>query len=474
MIFHKLLNKDLLILVLITVLFSYETIINNIYVSTCCILLLLVLNILFSLKNIKERIVFFVFQISFFTFLLGRLLLYNFFPDNNLFIYGFVFSNDTMRHILTSLFVSLLFVRLGYFIFEKTNYDTSIKTLDYENRYNVSIRKIAMYSMYLTLLPQLFILIEKVFLVQRLGYEAYYTDYVSQLPFAILKLGLLYEPMTYLFLATMPSKRECRFPLIIFFVVGCISLGYGQRNGFLLNSIFILIYLVIRDQINSGGIVWFKRKYLFYLVILMPFLLTYAMAFSFYRSGEKFESISFIENTVLFFFSQGNSASLIGHAKDLEKIIPENMLYSLGPVISFLKENAVTKLFFNVPQYSSMTPDLALNSHAFSFAISYLVNPVLYLNGGALGSCYIAELWVDFGFVGIAAGSFILGILMARFISLCRRNVWLTTISFSGAIMIIYAPRAEFMGFLQLVLSFGTLLAFAFIHFLAKSSTSSE
>jgi len=464
--------KDLLILGLISVVFMYGVNVKNMHITIGCITFLLALNVAFSLKNIKERIVFFIFQITFFTFLVGRLLIYYIFPNNNLFIFGFDFSDDMMNHILISLFISLIFVRLGYVITDAFNHKYEIETLYYETGYIRSVRKLSKILMYLTLIPQLIILIEKAILVQTLGYEAYYTDYVSQLPFIILKLGLLYEPMAFLFLATMPSKKECKLPLIIFFIVGCFSLGYGQRNGFVLNTIFILLYLFVRDQINSGGMLWFKRKYAFLLIILLPFLFTFLLAFSSYRAEQKFDSTAMATNTGLFFFSQGNSASLIGFAKDHENALPENKFYSFGTVISFFKENALAKVFFNVPQYENMSPDLALNGHAFSFAISYLQNPALYIRGGGFGSCYIAELWTDFGYIGIALGSFIFGLLMAKFLSFCKRNVWLTTIAFSGALMIIYAPRAEFSGFLQIILSFGNLITFFFIHILAKSDQS--
>ncbi|MBN2569930.1 MAG: O-antigen polysaccharide polymerase Wzy family protein [Deltaproteobacteria bacterium] len=465
---RKLFNKDILILGLISLVFAYGVNVKDIYISIGCILLLLALNVVFSFKKIKERIVFLIFQITFFTFLIGRLLIYYLFPD--LFIFAFVFSDYIMMHILMSLFLSLIFVRLGYAISETANYKGKIKEVDYRSRYNMSVRKIARILMYLTLLPRLIIVAEKAIHVGNLGYEAYYTDFASDIPFIILKLGFLYEPLTYLFLATMPPKKECKLPLFMFFLVGCFSLSYGQRNGFILNSIFVLLYLFIRNQIYSGGVVWFKRRYALLVIAMLPFLFTFLLAFGSIRSGEGFHSSSMSNNTLLFFFSQGNSASLIGLAQKYKDSIPENKFYSFGPVISFLEENAIAKAFFNVPQYQKMSPEQALNGRAFSFTISYLQNPAFYMRGGALGSCYIAELWVDFGYIGVALGSLILGILMAKFIPYCRYNIWLTTIAFSGVMAIIYAPRAEFSGFIHITLSFVNLLTFAFIHLLGKNS----
>jgi oligosaccharide repeat unit polymerase len=470
MISNKFVIKDIIILILISILFIHGVNTNNIYITIGCITFLLAMNVVFSLRNIKERIVFFIFQITFFTFLVGRLILDNFFQDSVLFTYGFNFSDDIINHVIISIFISLIFLRLGYVITAANNKINKIAPLNYESVYIRSVRKSSKILMYLALIPQLLILFEKAILVQNLGYEAYYTDYESNLPFIVLKLGMLYEAMTFLFLATMPSKKECKLPLIIFFIVGCLSLSYGQRNGFLLKTIFIFIYLIVRDQINSGGLIWFKRKYILPIIIIIPFLITFLLAFGSYREGEKFNSDTLVNNVALFFFSQGSTANLIGYAKEDEGILPENKFYSLGPLISFFKENAIAKVFIEVPKYQASRMEQALDGHQFSLAISYLHFNYkgAFLLGSGLGSCYIAELWADFGYTGIAFGSFLYGLLMAMFLKFCKRSIWLATFSFSGALAIIYAPRAEFSDFLQIFLSWVNLIAFFLIHLLAK------
>lgn len=467
-IINKSIITDIVILIMASLLFVNGIYTNNRYIIIGCINFLIIWNIVFSLKNFKKRFIFFIFQITFFTFLVGRIIIFHLFPDNSAFAFGFDFSDAIMNHIFISIFISLIFLRLGYVITEETCKKAKVKPLNYETGYIKSIRKMSKILMYISLFPQLLIYIEKAMLVQNLGYEAYYTDYVSNLPFVVLKIGMLYEAMTFLFLATMPSKKDCKLPLIIFFIVGCLSLGYGQRNGFILNVLFIFIYLIIRDQINSGSVVWFKRKYIFPLVILTPFLLTFLLAFASFRSDEKYNSGSLANNVGMFAFSQGMTANVIGYAKENESSLPENKFYSFGPIISFFKENALAELFFNVPHYQAFTPEQALEGHQFSLAISYLYYKEAFIRGFGLGSCYIAELWVDFGYFGIVMGSLFYALLMAKFTSFCRYNVWLATFAFPGVMAILYSPRAEFSGFFEVILSFVNIIVFFLIHLLAK------
>ena len=218
--------------------------------------------------------------------------------------------------------------------------------------------------------------------------------------------------------------------------------------------------------------IWLKRKYMWLSILLLPVFLIFLVTFSYYRSENTIHYNSIDDSVNLFFVTQGNSAHIIGFAKECENELPENKFYSLGPVITFIKENAFAKVFTDVPQYENKTANLALNGDSFAEIITYIKYPILYLRGGGLGSCYIAELWVDFGYIGICVGSFILGWLMAKFIPFCKRNVWLTTITFSGALMIIYSPRAEFLGFLYIILSYINLFVFFGIYLLAKNNKS--
>ena len=43
-----------------------------------------------------------------------------------------------------------------------------------------------------------------------------------------------------------------------------------------------------------------------------------------------------------------------------------------------------------------------------------MVDPQRFLGGGGLGSSYIAEAWVDFGYVGIIVVNFVFGILLSQ------------------------------------------------------------
>ena len=119
------------------------------------------------------------------------------------------------------------------------------------------------------------------------------------------------------------------------------------------------------------------------------------------------------------------------------------------------------------------TRELAMNSHHFGMALAYLVNPVNYAQGLAFGSCFIAELWIDFGIIGVVFGGFLYGVLMGRFVPWLRTgNPFVAAFSLAAAMQLIYAPRAPFIGFLSPTLSMVTLAVYLAIHLIAKNTPS--
>ena len=92
-----------------------------------------------------------------------------------------------------------------------------------------------------------------------------------------------------------------------------------------------------------------------------------------------------------------------------------------------------------------------------------------YLNGQGAGSSFIAELYADFNYIGVAVGSAIYGILFKR-ISILSEKHWLSTsIKFYMFMELISAPRAGFDGFLAIILNVNFVLIIAAIYILACS-----
>ena len=98
--------------------------------------------------------------------------------------------------------------------------------------------------------------------------------------------------------------------------------------------------------------------------------------------------------------------------------------------------------------------------------ISYFINPTQYLEGHGRGSCYIAELNIDFGYTGVIIGNLFLGAYMAIFYKIYKKSYILTAcLLFSYRIMF-FIPRAPIIYIITYVFNFTAIASIMLILFL--------
>ena len=199
---------------------------------------------IYTFRNINDRITLLVFLVAFFTFLMGRILLPLFTDVNDLIVNigGAEFHTQTYYHIYTSLFIALLFIYLGYH--RAAQKDSSIPiTYQYDSVGVLAIRKYTKKLSYFTFLFASIVIYEQIRFVLVNGYFAFYVDFESNLPYPVILAGALFDYCVYLFLATMPSKKECR-PIIFLYLFNGISyMGIGQRGSFVKFSVCYYLFI---------------------------------------------------------------------------------------------------------------------------------------------------------------------------------------------------------------------------------------
>lgn len=250
----------LFLISLITALFGVY--LNSYKILFMSILLLLIHNIVFSLENLRMRNVFLGFQCTMYIFLIGGLVP-NYFRGEAL---NSEFSIQVNYHIVFTIYLSLLFVFLGQYVIENVVFKKSLlKKVDnfgVSDKFHVllkgNIRSISRNLYYLLYAPFIFSIIEKVIFVQKMGYLSYYTDFQSQIPSIIRRAGNMTEICLFLFLATLPTKKESRIPLLLYIFYGVLAIGYGQRNHLALVLLIIIIYSLMRNNLN--GEIWFGKR----------------------------------------------------------------------------------------------------------------------------------------------------------------------------------------------------------------------
>lgn len=441
----------------IGVIFSHT---NVILIAICG---MLIHNSLYAMERFNERIIFFSFNITFFTFLVARLVikpLTGFEDRYNQTYYGLDFTdNQIILNIFIALFLSLVFLFLGYITLKKKDYTEEIRMVK-----NGNMKYIALVSkllFYVSFLFNVLVLTDKAKYTSVAGYSELYSSYISSYPSFVVKLAEMGPTALFVFLGTMPTKRQSILPLSFYLILGILSLVVGQRNNFVLNILVIVVYLALRNLIDKKER-WFGKKHIIAGIMILPLMIVLLNTVSYTRSDQ---SVTANSNSVAseFLYSQGVSVNLLGYAQSLEHELPEDKIYTIGRIVEFIQENALTQAMTDIPSYDAQTVESALYGNSFADSVSYSVSPVRYKNGWGYGSSYIAELYKDAQIIGVIVGSYILGIILSLLTNLFTRGILGVWMSLSMTRLLLYAPRDTFTSFIVSTFSLINLLTLVII-----------
>lgn len=440
------------------IFFAISLIYNQAILLFICVVIIFIFNLLYSILNFQKRIVLFAFLVTFFTFLLSKISISLLSNEG----FGLPFSEETVRHIFICLFISLLFLYFGYsysniLILRKkdTNY---INTKTSRDLY--FLRNVSKVIFYITYIPWLLPLMEKIIFVQKYGYAAYYLNYSQSIPFLLQKIGEMAIPSFFLFLATMPTKKEVRLPIILFLLYGIFTLGYGQRNQLVLIILILLIYSITRNSFYPKGEIWFGRSMYMLCIAIVPIFLLFLGFFAYWRQNLQMEFLAMFHIYIDFFNAQGSSVNIIGYGYEYNEIFPVGKIYTFGPIIDFLRDNIFSKVIFSFETYRQNTEEIALYGNSFGQTITYLVMPWNFTEGIGMGSCYIAEVFKDFGYIGVCLINLIYGVVLSQTNKFAKYNVWYTGVFFIMTYNILFSPRDAALTFI--ISSFNLINIFTF------------
>ena len=398
---------------------------NNIWtVATLCLYVIL---ITYCSTNADKHMVLLMFSGCFFVFLVGGTIVTEYFGYDM----SYQYSEENYNYMLFAIFLSLSFVFIGYLMSEKIRFKSSsnsvsnhtINSADSDDIKRRLIRKISLYSHYVFLIPYVLVLLEGIIVVSRFGYFEYYA-YESNLPYIVTEIADLYIVALFVFLSTIPEKKKAKIPLIIFFILNCVSLLTGRRIYFVVDNLIIICYGFFRNKLDPND-KWITKRHIVLMVLSLPAVAIFLYTYNYIRMGTASKAESLADGFFLFFRQQGFSANLIPLGKMYASSLSDD-IYSIYDILRNIRLNPIVRLLTNSSYrslYTGSREALALNSGSFARAISYAVVRVRYLGGYGMGSCYIAELFHDFGYAGICIGNLIYGLTIAKINSLNKDRI---------------------------------------------------
>lgn len=412
----------------------------------------------YAYNDLDNRGILFVFLIAFFVFLLGRDAVTEFL---GLGVENFSYQEE--NHAWISFIISLVSICSGYIFFTNYNNNESIKnceiTFNITSR-GVNVKKLCKYIFYVLIMFSAISRIQIINYVKDSSFTDYYVDYSTHLKnnelfYFISKLELAMPIAWSIYLGTFPKKQEIKTPLIVYFIYLLISLGTGQRSTSMLGILTIFVYFTLR---NSNEETWITKKMLVKIFFILPFLAVFISLYEIWREGNSLDSFSFYEGLIKFFYDQGVTSNVVKRAYTLKDVIPKQ-IYTL----EFMHSGVLARIF-NIPVYHGNNMEHALYGGSFTHTLAYFIMNASYLSGRGTGSSYIAELYQDFGYLGIVFGNLFYSFILAR-LSYLEKDKYIKN-GYKLFIMpfILWAIRGSFTYFISQSLSPITLLMFIFFY----------
>ena len=410
-------------------------------------------NMFYAMKNIRERIVFFLFHISFFTFLLSRGIISfikygEWWKDSSQAIDNYYFAFCASALSLVGIFIGALI--LNNILLRKQKIKQE-EAKDYKYLQIASLIIFGVSALFFGIQEA-----EKLIYMAGKGYVEYYRNFHTQLPGIIYTIASFMKYSLCVFLATKPRKKAAFSPLFIFEISALPELIIGMRNPIILNTLFILSYYVIRDCQDKEEN-WIGKFEKIVLGIGIPIGLIFMDLYGNIRSHLAITADNIIKSLSDFFYGQGVTFEVIVRGYGWRLNLPERPFrnYTFGGFIDYIVHGRIGQKIFGTAALP--TNNCYVNgrfSNSLAHNLAYTMDQERYLSGRGWGSSYLLENYIDFGYTGVFLLSIILGIILIFLVRGFFGKKLISIICLISIMEIYFIPRAEATGWLTFIITF--------------------
>lgn len=401
-------------------------------------------NCIIAWNDLSNRYTFLIFNLCFFTFLLGRV----FFSaiSNEPVLKGF--SNNTIQRMYVMLTLSLISITAGMLICDRRNTNSfnrynNILLIDDNQEYRISSAQISVITIaYYVTLPFYFLsILEKALYVSSTSYLALYISFTSKIPYILIKIGELNLILFALLFCVQYEKRKLKIPAIMFVIISILSLGIGQRNIFVLNIIMLaccLYYANKRSLIHTGEHLYSKRLVVISCLVT-PIVISLLYIWGNYRQGSMGTYNGLFDGIKQFFISQGGQIEFFANTIQYkEDIWPQRVPYTFSAIYNYFRN------LFGLTDFGIYTRENAYYGNSLGATQFYITSPGSLESGRGAGCCYLSELYYDAGMIGVVVGSFVLGYVLRKLKLDVRKKPWVNAFIILMIRWIVYIPRSSY------------------------------
>lgn len=409
---------------------------------------LVILNIIFASNKEKNRMSYMLFTITFFTFLLSRLVVQRM-EGEPLF---YAYSDSTKIRVYEYLILGLTMITVGQVIYERRHRGDfcagivpNSKDERRWNKENNTLLFIVLVLYFITYPFSFLDLLDKAIFVSNYSYSAYYLEYTSRLPYVLTKLGSLNRIAFVLLLCVEHRKRKLVIPCVLYGITAIISLGMGQRNVFVLD---VLMFVVLIKHANDKSLEYtgeslYSKKLVAVIFAAIPLMIVFLGYWKYARAGQKFESDDIFLYFKDFFYRQGEQIGFFANTIEFEsEIWAQKVPYTFSSVYNYFRN------LFGLIDFGIYTRENAFYGNSLAATQFYITSPGSLENGSGSGCCYLSELYFDFGTLGVILGSILIGYVLGALRLKEDKSCYVNTFVALMIRSIIYIPRASFSDWL--------------------------
>ena len=374
----------------------------------------------FFVRNINEYYLQCIMMFSFFLFLIDRPLIG--------FLRGYIWwetYSSTIHTVLTMIIVLLVAFWCGSLLSKKVTRKTSLKAKKKIDIWdNILVKRGAILICILSMGCKYYVEFRQYMELRTQDYTDMYLGVNLDFPFYIRILSGISVFLLAVVLSYDFSKIKSFFFLSIYVLSGSFEFLLGNRTSLMAKILFAVIYYCIRHFSASEKEVWFGKIEKILICVMIPISIIGLGIMNYSRSDEKVEPQSVTGIVSDFFYKQGTTFDTVCQGIEFkEELREEEILYTLGPIQDYLNDSTLGQVIFRTtPMPDGNNLIRATEGHEMAHHLSYLVLGEEYLNGRGRGSSFILEIYMDFGYIGVAMCAMFLGFFCTEVRNLCKNQ----------------------------------------------------
>lgn len=405
------------------------------YLSIVSLMLLFCTIAFDAVLDIKKKYLLLFFCITFFLFSMGQYI----FPNNTDWLY---YTNYSLEAIKITTFIQWIALFFTFISFNVFNFYSEKKIdLPKETKRNIN-PKLFMIALITLFFISAIVNIETGYRVMKYGYLVIYNNSVPSIfPSIVRYIASFFPLMCFVALGIIKEDKYIYTTLILYLVYLCYTLLTGVRGEFGIGILVLIMYLFVHKYIIKNCHIDLKKVFKIGLcfAVIVPIAAIGLNLLNYLRNNEDIKNFNALGQVQSFFVNQGSSVNLISMALENEEFLKsQNTLYVFGPFLENV-ESKINKIF---PSFEFKT----LNNKSTSFAADVTIIELGadgYNSGQGLGSQYLAELYIDFGYIGIILFSIILGCVIYILSNFYKYGVIGSSASLLLIQSILYLPRGQ-------------------------------